>query len=82
MNSGVKATPTRLLFSKKIVSLEERKQDFKSLAYKPIQNSSDYERFRARLLYVNNPYTSEQASWEQLFAPVVDKTSVLLKDCF
>ena len=37
--------------------------------------STDYERFRARL-YVNNQYTSEQSSWEELFAPVIDKTSV------
>ena len=73
---GIKATPTRFLFSKKIVSLQERKQDSKSLAYKSIPNSIDYERFRARLLYVNNPYTSKQSSWEELFAPVVDKTSV------
>ena len=32
--TGVKATPTRFLFSKKLVSLEERKKDFKKLAYK------------------------------------------------
>ena len=73
---GIKATPTRFLFSKKLVSLDERKQDSKSLAYKQLQNLPNYERFRARLLYINNPYTSEQSSWEELFAPVVDKTSV------
>ena len=49
---GIKATPTRFLFSKKLVSLDERKQDPKSLAYKQLQNSPNYERFRARLLYV------------------------------
>ena len=54
---GIKATPTRFLFSKKMVSADERKQDVKSLAYKQIPHSGDYERFRARLLYVNNPYT-------------------------
>ena len=61
---GIKATPTRFLFSKKLVSLDERKQDLKSLAYKQLKNSPSYERFRARLLYINNPYTSEQSSWE------------------
>ena len=73
---GMKATPTRFLFSKKVVSLEERQQDKRSKAYKPMLLSTDYERFRARLLYVNNQFTSEQSSWEELFAPVVDKTSV------
>ena len=73
---GMKATPTRFLFSKKIVSLQERKQDSKSLAYKSIPNSMDYKRFQVRLLYVNNQYTSKQSSWEELFMPVVDKTSV------
>jgi len=29
---GIKATPTRFLFSKKMVSVDERKQDVKSLA--------------------------------------------------
>ena len=72
----VDVTPTRFLFSKKIVSLAQRQQDGKSKAYKEIPGSSDYERFRARLLYVNNKYTSVQSSWEELFAPVVDKTSV------
>ena len=43
---GMKATPTTILFSKKIVSLQERKQDSKCLAYKSIPNSMDYERFR------------------------------------
>ena len=74
----MKVTPTRFLFSKKIVSLEERSQDSKSSAYVPIPGSADYERFRARLLYVNNKFTSEQSSWEELFAPVVDKTSIRL----
>ena len=68
------------MFSKKIVSLEasERNQDSKSSAYVPIPGSADYERIRARLLYVNNKFTSEQSSWEELFAPVVDKTSIRL----
>ena len=74
--SNMSVTPTRFLFSKKIVSLEQRKQDSKSNAYKSIPGSSDYERYRARLLYVNNKFTSVQSSWEELFAPVVDKTSV------
>ena len=72
----MKVTPTRFLFSKKIVSLEERNQDSKSSAYIPIPGSADYEHFRARLLYVNNKFTSEQSLWEELFAPLVDKTSV------
>ena len=74
----MKVTPTRFLFSQKLVSLEERNQDLKSKAYKQIQGSNDYERFRARLLYVNNKHTSVQSSWEELFAPVVDKTSLRL----
>ena len=74
--SNMSVTPTRFLFSKKIVSLEQRKQDSKSNAYKSIPGSSDYERYRARLLYVNNKFTSVQSAWEELFAPVVDKTSV------
>ena len=56
---GMRATPTRFLFLKKIVSLQERKLDSKSLAYKSIPNSMDYERFRARLLYAT---TRTQAS--------------------
>ena len=47
--SGMKVTPTRFLFSQKLVSLEERTQDSKSKAYKQIQGPRDYERFRARL---------------------------------
>ena len=74
---NMKVTPTRFLFSKKIVSLEERKQNSSSSACVPIPGSSDYERFRARLLYVNNKFTSVQSLWEELLiAPVVDKTSV------
>ena len=65
--AGMKVTPTRFLFSQKLVSLEERNQDAKSRAYKQIQGSNDYERYRARLLYVNNKHTREE-----LFAPVVD----------
>ena len=75
-SSEMSVTPTRFFFPKKIVSLAQRQQDGKSKAYKEIPGSSDYERFRARLLYVNNKYTSVQSSWEELFAPVVDKTSV------
>ena len=71
-------TPTRFLFSQKLVSLQERQQDARSGAYKRIPTSGDYERFRARLLYVNNPRVSVQSSWDELFAPVVDKTSVRL----
>ena len=72
----MKATPTCFLFSKKVVSLDERKQDARSQPYKPMLHSTDCEPFRARLLYVNDPYKSEQSSWEELFAPVADKTSV------
>jgi hypothetical protein len=61
-----------------LVSLEERTQDAKSNAYKRMQGSNDYERYRARLLYVNNKHTSDQSPWEDLFAPVVDKTSLRL----
>ena len=39
-------------------------------------HSCNYERFRARLFSVNNSYTSEAPEWDELFAPVVDKTSV------
>ena len=67
--AGMKVTPTRFLFSQKLVSLEERNQD---------ANSRAYERYRARLLYVNNKHTSAQSPWEELFAPVVDKTSLRL----
>ena len=74
--SNMSVTPTRFLFSKKLVSLKQRKQDSKSNAYKSIPDSSDYERYQARLLYVNNKFTSVQSAWEELFAPVVDKTSV------
>ena len=74
----MKVTPTRFLFSQKMVSLDERKQDAKSAAYKSFPGSGDYERFRARLLYVNNPFTSAQSSWDELLAPVVYKTSVRL----
>ena len=73
---GMNVTPTRFLFSQKLVGLEERTQDAKSIAYKQLQGSHNYERFRARLLYVNNKYTSVQSPWEELFAPVVDKTSL------
>ena len=72
---GMNVTPTRFLFSQKLVGLEERTQDAK---YKQLQGSHNYERFRARLLYVNNKYTSVQSPWEELFAPVVDKTSLRL----
>ena len=41
---NMKVTPTRFLFSKKMVSLEERKQDSNSSAYVPIPGSYDYER--------------------------------------
>ena len=71
-------TPTRFLFLQKLVSLQERQHDAKSSAYKKISGSEDYERFRARLLYVNNPRISVQSSWDELFAPVLDKTSVQL----
>ena len=73
-------TPTRFLFSQKylLVSLQERQQYAKSGAYKKIPTLGDYEWFRARLLYVNNPRVSVQSSWDELFAPVVDKTSVCL----
>ena len=37
---GMKATPTRFLFSKKIVSLEERQQAPQCMSYKAIQESS------------------------------------------
>ena len=74
----MKVTPTRFLFSQKLVSLEERNQDMRSRAYKQVPASTDYERFRARLLYVNNAHTSVQSPWEELFAPVVDKTSLRL----
>ena len=43
----MKVTPTRFLFSQKLVSLDERKQDAKSAAYKSVPGSGDYERFRA-----------------------------------
>ena len=69
-------TPTRFLFSKKIVSLAQQQQDAKFKAYKEILGSSDYERSRAQLLYVNNKNTSVQSSWKELFAHVVDKTLV------
>ena len=72
----MKATTTWFLFSKKIVSAGKRKQDVKSLAYEHMPHSSDYEQFRARLFSVNNSYTSEAPAWNELFAPVVDKTSV------
>ena len=39
-------------------------------------HSCNYERFTARLFSVNNSYTSEAPEWDELFAPVVDKTSV------
>ena len=76
--SHMNVTPTRFMFSQKLVSLGERKKHLKSNAYKMIQGSGDYERFRARLLYVNNPRVRIQSSWDELFAPVVDKTSVRL----
>ena len=41
----MKVTPTRFLFSQKMVSLDERKQDAKSAAYKSFPGSGDYERF-------------------------------------
>ena len=71
-------TPTRFLFSQKLVSVEERKQDTKSNVYKSVPGSRDYERFRARLLYVNNPRKSIQSSWpwDELFAPVIEKLLV------
>ena len=72
--SAMNVTPTRFLFSKKVVSLEQQKQDSKSSAYKSIPGSSNYERYGARLLYVNNKLTSVQSSWEELFAPEVDIT--------
>ena len=34
------------------------------------------ERWRARLLYQNNAYTGDKASWEETFAPVVDKNTL------
>ena len=40
--SDMSVTPTHFLFSKKIVSLEQRKQDAKSSAYKSSPGSSDY----------------------------------------
>ena len=53
--------PMRFLFSQKLVSLQERKQDAKSGAYKRVSGADDYERFRARLLYVNNPRVCVQS---------------------
>ena len=39
----MKVTPTRFLFSQKLISLDERKQDAKSRAYKAIPGSSAYD---------------------------------------
>ena len=36
------------------------------------------DRYRARLLYQNNAYTGDFASWEETLAPVVDKNTLRL----
>ena len=73
---GEKATPTRWLLSTKVVDLSERNQDSKSNAYKQIDDGRTFLRYRTRLLYLNNPWTSQPSEWTECYAPVVDKTSV------
>ena len=73
---GEKATPTRWLLSTKVVDLSERNQHLKSNAYKQIDDGRTFLRYRTRLLYLNNPWTSQPSEWTECYAPVVDKTSV------
>ena len=41
-----------------------------------LDTKGEVERYRARLLYQNNPWSGNYSPWEDTFAPVVDKNSL------
>ena len=43
---------------------------------KPNTETNTVESWRACLLYQNNAYSGDKASWEEMFAPVVDKNTL------
>ena len=75
---GATSTKTKFLFSVKAINLSQSKADIDSKAHKQVLggDGGEYERYRARLLYLNNRFTSEPSHWTELYAPVIDKTSV------
>ena len=60
---GFKATNTRFLFKTKMGANEHG------------EATSRVDRYKARLLYQNNPWTGDFSPWEETFAPVVDKNT-------
>ena len=70
-------TPTgQVLIFSEVSKSSRKKTGHKIQCLQVCSRVGDYERFRARFLYVNNPRKGIQLSWDELFAPVVDKTSV------
>ena len=75
---GATSTKTKFFFSVKAINLSQSEADIASKAHKQVLggDGGEYERYRARLLYLNNRFTSEPSHWTELYAPVIDKTSV------
>ena len=75
---GTTSTNPRFLFSVKVINLSQNNADIALKANQQLLggDGGEYERYRARLLYLNNRFTSEPSHWTELYAPVIDKTSV------
>ena len=75
---GATSTNTKFLFSVKAINLSHNNADIASKANKQVLggDGGEYERYRARLLYLNNHFTSEPSHWTELYTPAIDKTSV------